>query len=148
MRWFKESSVILFLNKNDLLEEKVLAMPIEHYFPGFNGMCVCVYVCCMERLFLIIFSCILSTGEPGNYEAALKFIYDEFQDCCPQDETIYTQTQRMWRLCGRRANILFVRRQSLQGVCCFLSIHATITHTPYTSSPPFPILRVCCLGMV
>lgn len=35
--WFQESSVILFLNKKDLLEEKILYSHLVDYFPEFDG---------------------------------------------------------------------------------------------------------------
>ncbi|KAL3316492.1 Guanine nucleotide-binding protein subunit alpha-14 [Cichlidogyrus casuarinus] len=35
--WFQESSVILFLNKKDLLEEKILHSHLVDYFPEYNG---------------------------------------------------------------------------------------------------------------
>ena len=67
--WFQNSSVILFLNKKDLLEEKIAYSHLVDYFPEFDGnvrlhastlaqhsccrytierflrMCNCVYVC-------------------------------------------------------------------------------------------------------
>lgn len=36
--WFQNSSVILFLNKKDLLEEKILNSHLVDYFPEFDGM--------------------------------------------------------------------------------------------------------------
>lgn len=47
--WFQNSSVILFLNKKDLLEEKISYSHLVDYFPEFDGeiiykMCVCVFV--------------------------------------------------------------------------------------------------------
>lgn len=36
-KWFKESSIILFLNKIDLLEEKIMYSHLVDYFPEFNG---------------------------------------------------------------------------------------------------------------
>lgn len=35
--WFRESSVILFLNKIDLLEEKIMHSHLVDYFPEFDG---------------------------------------------------------------------------------------------------------------
>ena len=37
--WFKKSSVILFLNKKDLLEEKIMYSDLADYFPDYTGMC-------------------------------------------------------------------------------------------------------------
>ena len=35
--WFQNSSIILFLNKKDLLEEKILYSHLADYFPEFDG---------------------------------------------------------------------------------------------------------------
>ena len=35
--WFQNSSIILFLNKKDILEEKVLKSNIADYFPEYDG---------------------------------------------------------------------------------------------------------------
>ncbi len=35
--WFANSSVILFLNKMDILAEKIQLSDLKTYFPGFNG---------------------------------------------------------------------------------------------------------------
>ena len=35
--WFKRSSIILFLNKKDLLEEKVMTSHLVDYFPDYSG---------------------------------------------------------------------------------------------------------------
>ncbi len=36
--WFKNASVILFLNKNDLLEEKIKKSNLKDFFPEFEGL--------------------------------------------------------------------------------------------------------------
>lgn len=35
--WFQNSSIILFLNKKDLLEEKIMYSHLADYFPEFDG---------------------------------------------------------------------------------------------------------------
>lgn len=35
--WFKSTSVILFLNKTDILEEKISTSHLATYFPSFQG---------------------------------------------------------------------------------------------------------------
>jgi G-protein alpha subunit len=35
--WFDKSSVILFLNKTDLLDEKIMDSDLADYFPEFEG---------------------------------------------------------------------------------------------------------------
>ena len=37
--WFLNSSVILFLNKKDLLEEKIMYSHLISYFPEYTGEC-------------------------------------------------------------------------------------------------------------
>lgn len=37
--WFKNTSVILFLNKTDILEEKISTSHLATYFPSFQGEC-------------------------------------------------------------------------------------------------------------
>lgn len=49
--WFRETSFVLFLNKQDLLEEKVTRSSLKKHFPEF-------------------------TGPDGDYEAAREFIQD------------------------------------------------------------------------
>jgi hypothetical protein len=52
--WFKKAHVILFLNKNDVFAEKIKNVDLGIYFPSYTGGC--------------------------NYDAALKFIQDEYFD--------------------------------------------------------------------
>ena len=35
--WFHSSSIILFLNKKDLLEEKIKYSDLADYFPDYDG---------------------------------------------------------------------------------------------------------------
>ena len=39
--WFQNSSVILFLNKKDLLEEKIMYSHLVDYFPEYDGNFFC-----------------------------------------------------------------------------------------------------------
>lgn len=36
-RWFRETSMILFLNKRDLFAEKIQRVPLNQYFPDYQG---------------------------------------------------------------------------------------------------------------
>lgn len=38
--WFQRSSVILFLNKTDILNEKIMYSHVANYFPEFTGQFV------------------------------------------------------------------------------------------------------------
>ncbi|KAF7217340.1 transcript variant X2 [Nothobranchius furzeri] len=53
--WLEEASTILFLNKTDLLEEKITHSHLVTYFPDYNG-------------------------PPGDAESAKKFIHKKFVD--------------------------------------------------------------------
>ena len=45
-RWFVETSVILFLNKKDLFEEKIITSPLTICFPDYSGR---IYVYKQEK---------------------------------------------------------------------------------------------------
>lgn len=36
--WFRMSSIILFLNKKDILEDKIMESHLADYFPDYQGM--------------------------------------------------------------------------------------------------------------
>ncbi|KAF7327280.1 Heterotrimeric G-protein alpha subunit 4 [Mycena kentingensis (nom. inval.)] len=36
-QWFKDTSIILFLNKDDLFQQKILTSPLKPYFPEYDG---------------------------------------------------------------------------------------------------------------
>jgi GTPase SAR1 family protein len=36
-RWFKDTSLLLFLNKRDLFEDKIGRIPLKTFFPNYNG---------------------------------------------------------------------------------------------------------------
>ena len=42
--WFQNSSVILFLNKKDLLEEKIVYSHLVDYFPEYDGMSIVLFI--------------------------------------------------------------------------------------------------------
>lgn len=43
--WFRSSSVILFLNKKDILEDKIMSSHLANYFPDYNGVCGYLFIC-------------------------------------------------------------------------------------------------------
>lgn len=53
--WFQNSSVILFLNKKDLLEDKILYSHLVDYFPEFDGECLRRNNLYLEGLVRLIF---------------------------------------------------------------------------------------------
>ncbi len=48
--WFANSSVILFLNKMDILAEKIQLSDLKTYFPEFNGSLVHIVYKCKAEL--------------------------------------------------------------------------------------------------
>lgn len=62
--WFEQSSFILFLNKQDLLEEKVTTHPIKPHFPDYQG-------------------------KEGDYEAIKKFILGMYMLRKPDHQDVY-----------------------------------------------------------
>ncbi|XP_006122539.1 guanine nucleotide-binding protein subunit alpha-14 [Pelodiscus sinensis] len=62
-QWFRNSSVILFLNKKDLLEEKIMHSHLISYFPEY-------------------------TGPKQDVKAAREFILKLYQDQNPDDEKV------------------------------------------------------------
>lgn len=50
--WFLNSSVILFLNKKDLLEEKIMYSHLTSYFPEYTGKHLCQAMFAMLKVIL------------------------------------------------------------------------------------------------
>lgn len=64
--WFAKSSVMLFLNKRDLFEEKLKTYPLSDVFEDYKG-----------EPFVAVFlsdSCSFAVAGGPNYEAASKFV--------------------------------------------------------------------------
>uniref|UniRef100_H3B3M1 Guanine nucleotide-binding protein subunit alpha n=1 Tax=Latimeria chalumnae TaxID=7897 RepID=H3B3M1_LATCH len=101
--WFQNSSVILFLNKKDLLEEKILYSHLVDYFPEFDGE---KNRSTRGRAFFFCFfwfsgtkPCLQSkgqnystvTGPQRDAQAAREFILKMFVDLNPDsDKIIYS----------------------------------------------------------
>lgn len=63
-KWFIKTAMILFLNKMDLLADKVTRSPLELYLTDYEG--------------------------PSNYEAAVSYFRRTFVQCNRENKTIYT----------------------------------------------------------
>lgn len=78
--WFTNSSVILFLNKKDLLEEKILYSHLADYFPEYDGKKSVIFP--LRKTF---------PGPPRDPIAAREFILKMFVDLNPDaDKIIYS----------------------------------------------------------
>ena len=51
--WFTKSSIILFLNKKDLLEEKIMTSDLADYFPEYTGRYILID--CVPSCFCMFF---------------------------------------------------------------------------------------------
>ncbi|CAD1478591.1 unnamed protein product, partial [Heterotrigona itama] len=97
--WFQQSSVILFLNKKDLLEEKIMYSHLVDYFPEYNGpkqdsvpareFILKVYLSTNpdpDRMCYSHFTC--ATGPQRDAIPAREFILQMFVDLNPDIEKI------------------------------------------------------------
>ncbi|XP_076397477.1 G protein alpha q subunit isoform X1 [Megachile rotundata] len=97
--WFQHSSVILFLNKKDLLEEKIMYSHLVDYFPEYDGpkqqdvpareFILKVYLSTNpdpDRMCYSHFTC--ATGPQRNASTAREFILRMFVDLNPDSEKI------------------------------------------------------------
>ena len=72
--WFKRSSIILFLNKKDLLEEKIMTSHLVDYFPDYSGKCdLYTYNYCLFDWYDVSL-----TGPRCDYLQAREFIAKMF----------------------------------------------------------------------
>jgi len=63
-QWFKQTGVILFLNKDDLFRDKLPKSPLSKLFPEYSG------------------------GD--DYDSALKFIESKYKDSFGSADVLYT----------------------------------------------------------
>ncbi|KAI5615675.1 guanine nucleotide-binding protein G(q) subunit alpha, partial [Silurus asotus] len=86
--WFQNSSVILFLNKKDLLEEKIMFSHLVDYFPEYDGNIKFHIVIISSVCSLFSFSL---SGPQRDAQAGGEFILKLFVDLNPDsDKIIYS----------------------------------------------------------
>lgn len=86
--WFQRSSVILFLNKTDILKEKIVYSHLATYFPEFTGWWVCSGAITSGGHT----RCLVSNpaGPQQDPDAAQEFILKMYQEQNPDKEkTLY-----------------------------------------------------------
>lgn len=82
--WFQNSSVILFLNKKDLLEEKILYSHLVDYFPEYDGK----FFLWPNKLLNLLNIDHLFLGPKKDVIQAREFILKMFVDLNPDSEKI------------------------------------------------------------
>lgn len=84
--WFANSSIILFMNKKDLLEEKIMTSHIIDYFPDFEGKADLPMIFECKNQFKCFFK-----GEKCDHIAAKDYILKKFMTENPDpDKTCYS----------------------------------------------------------
>lgn len=83
--WFANSSIILFMNKKDLLEEKIMTSHLGDYFPDFDGETIS---CVNNKL---IYRKLYITGPKQDHASAKDYILKKFLNENPDpDKTCYS----------------------------------------------------------
>lgn len=94
-RWFKDTSIILFLNKRDLFAEKLEQVPLDLYFPAFRG--------------------------GRNYKMACEFMKNEFESKNRNKEkTIYTHV-----CCATDTSNVSAVFGGVKDICIFAAMKTT-----------------------
>ena len=73
--WFRSSSIILFLNKTDLLEEKIETSHLTDYFPDYDGM---YFMICSNKVGNKIAGCL---PDSRGMHAAIKVNNGKKEQC-------------------------------------------------------------------
>eukprot|EP00112_Aurelia_sp_Birch-Aquarium-sp1_P011131 Seg2347.8 transcript_id=Seg2347.8/GoldUCD/mRNA.D3Y31 product="Guanine nucleotide-binding protein alpha-2 subunit" protein_id=Seg2347.8/GoldUCD/D3Y31 len=96
--WFKQKPIAVFLNKSDLLEEKVRQSPISDYFKDFEG-------------------------DPDSYSDVINFIREKYIDCNEQNarqmyafSTCATDTSNIERVSNVCFHTIFRQTLTLMGL--------------------------------
>jgi guanine nucleotide-binding protein G(i) subunit alpha len=79
--WFTRTSIVLFLNKIDIFRRKLLTVPLERYYPDYEG----IYPLCW----------VLTVGGPDPGKAAKYILYRFSQMKQRSDMMVYPQYQSL-----------------------------------------------------
>lgn len=84
--WFQNSSIILFLNKKDLLEEKIMFSHLVEYFPEFDGefylsLSSSFWAGCYLNSFTITLGCVVKAKSVCNIMC--QFLVKRSNYLCP-----------------------------------------------------------------
>jgi hypothetical protein len=86
--WFQNSSVILFLNKKDLLEEKIMHSHLVDYFPEFDGKAKKKKKKINFLKLLITLNFKKTQGPKRDHQSAREFILKMYVDLNPDNDKI------------------------------------------------------------
>jgi hypothetical protein len=75
---FRQATIILFLNKKDLFEEKLQFSSINVCFPDYKGLLI--------MLIMILFILFLFQTGPNTYESSVQYIQEQFQNMYLQEK--------------------------------------------------------------
>jgi len=84
-QWFKQTGVILFLNKDDLFRDKLPKSPLVKLFPEYTGSHTLALSFCLSQV-----TDDLPRLGGDDYESALKFIESKYKEAFGSADVLYT----------------------------------------------------------
>lgn len=89
--WFQYTPIVLFLNKQDIFEEKIKTSHLADYIPEYTGEAITFsYIFKYTKLiFDIDFFRSKCVGPKENAEAAKSFIEESYQQCVPKGREFF-----------------------------------------------------------